>query len=128
MMSRNSIHPVDIYVGNKLRKQRLSKGLSQDELGKKVKITFQQIQKYERGQNRVSSSKLFEFAQILGVNIEYFFRGFVVSEENISNDNLNEELSTLSSEFSRIRQPLIRKSILELARVIAEDHSCQNTD
>ena len=139
-MSKTSIHPVDIHVGNKLRQQRLSKGLSQDELGRRVKLTFQQIQKYERGFNRVSSSKLFEFAQILGVKIEYFFSGFAANseyhfnnteqslaaaensnnEDNCSNPSYD-ELDILNNEFGKIKHPLIRKKILELISSIAED-------
>lgn len=139
MMNKTNIHPVDIHVGTKLRQQRLSKGLSQDELGKRVKITFQQIQKYERGLNRVSSSKLYEFAKILGVKIEYFFSGFSVTGDYEFNDNVQplmaaedlrnagtsdpsyDELNVLNAEFSKVKHPLIRKKILELISSIAED-------
>lgn len=68
-------HPVDVYVGGMLRKFRLMRGLSQGLLADYVNLTFQQIQKYERGLNRISCSKLYEFAKYLGVNIGRFFDG-----------------------------------------------------
>jgi len=66
-------HPVDIHVGKRLRSRRTLLGMSQEELGKSVGVTFQQIQKYERGLNRIGSSRLYEFACILGVSVTYFF-------------------------------------------------------
>lgn len=66
-------HPVDVHVGARLRRRRTTLGLSQTALGNAVGLTFQQIQKYERGFNRMSSSRLFEFAKVLGVPVSYFF-------------------------------------------------------
>lgn len=66
-------HPVDVHVGTRLRQRRSLLGISQTKLGESVGLTFQQVQKYERGSNRVSSSRLFEFAQILDVPVSYFF-------------------------------------------------------
>ena len=66
-------HPVDRLVGQRVRLARLAKGMSQSGLGDAVGVTFQQIQKYEKGANRVSASKLSEFATILGVDIASFF-------------------------------------------------------
>jgi len=69
-------HPVDKYVGMRLRSLRTILGLSQEDIGKKVGITFQQTQKYERGKNRIGSSRLWEFSQILGCSTSYFFDNF----------------------------------------------------
>lgn len=72
---KSSIHPVDIYVGKKLKERRMFLKMSQQQLGRYVGLTFQQIQKYERGQNRISCSKLFEFVRFLKIDVAYFFEG-----------------------------------------------------
>jgi len=74
-VAKDGIHPVDQFVGQKLRLARTSRKLSQTQLGESSGITFQQVQKYEKGTNRVSASRLFEFAKLLGVEIAYFFEG-----------------------------------------------------
>ncbi|KAK0349776.1 hypothetical protein LTR94_031714, partial [Friedmanniomyces endolithicus] len=66
-------HPVDRHVGRRVQEKRLGLGLSQTALGKAVGVSFQQMQKYEKGQNRISASKLFEIADFLNVGIPYFF-------------------------------------------------------
>nr|WP_184045915.1 helix-turn-helix transcriptional regulator [Roseospira visakhapatnamensis] len=65
--------PVDVYVGRRLRKQRTLLKLSQEQLARAVGVTFQQIQKYERGSNRISASRLYDIAKVLGVPINFFF-------------------------------------------------------
>lgn len=70
-----AFHPVDVHVGNRLRTRRRMLGLSQSTLATQAAITFQQVQKYERGANRVSASRLWEFASVLGVSPAYFFDG-----------------------------------------------------
>tara|TARA_R100001143_G_C3281843_1_gene97068 strand:+ start:179 stop:625 length:447 start_codon:yes stop_codon:yes gene_type:complete len=70
---KGSAEPVDKHVGRRLRIRRSLLGLSQEKLAEQVGVTFQQIQKYERGANRVSSSRLFQFSKILGVPVDYFF-------------------------------------------------------
>ena len=66
-------HAVDVHVGRRLRQRRTLLGMSQTKLGEAVGLTFQQIQKYERGSNRMGSSRLFEFAKVLDVPVPYFF-------------------------------------------------------
>lgn len=68
-------HPVDQHVGQRMRRARKDRGLSQTQLGDALGITFQQVQKYERGFNRVSASKLFDAAQVLGLPVSFFFEG-----------------------------------------------------
>ena len=68
-------HPIDLYVGSRIRLQRVMRGLTQSELAKLVGISFQSVQKYERGENRVGASRLHEFATALGVNEQFFFDG-----------------------------------------------------
>ncbi len=67
--------PVDVYVGSRVRDRRTLAGMSQQDLGDRLGLTFQQIQKYEKGTNRVSASKLWEIAAIVGVPVEWFFEG-----------------------------------------------------
>ena len=68
-------HPIDVYVGSRIRLQRIMRGLTQSELAERVGISFQSVQKYERGENRVSASRLHEFATALEVSEQYFFDG-----------------------------------------------------
>ncbi len=70
-----SHHPVDVFVGNKLREKRIMLGLSQDAVGKMLGISFQQIQKYERGANRIASSRLYEFSKAFNAPVAHFFEG-----------------------------------------------------
>lgn len=73
------VHPVDIHVGKKIREARLVRGLTQSGVAKQLSLSFQQLQKYETGYNRVSASKLFELAQLLDVAPAYFFEGLQAS-------------------------------------------------
>lgn len=66
-------HPVDVHVGARLRLRRTLLGMSQEKLGEAIGLTFQQVQKYERGANRMGSSRLFELSKVLDVPISYFF-------------------------------------------------------
>ena len=68
-------HPVDVYVGSRIRRRRRLVGITQQQLGDKVGIKFQQIQKYETGLNRVSASRLWDIAQALDVPVAHFFEG-----------------------------------------------------
>jgi len=68
-------HPVDVHVGTRLRQRRALLGMSQTALGNAVGLSFQQVQKYEQGSNRISSSRLFEFAMVLDVPVSHLFDG-----------------------------------------------------
>ena len=68
-----SANPIDIHVGNRIRSRRALLGISQEKLAKELGVTFQQIQKYERGMNRMGSSRLWDMAQVLGVSVNFFF-------------------------------------------------------
>ncbi len=68
-------HPVDVHVGGRVRLRRVFLGYSQEKLANALGLTFQQIQKYERGANRISASKLYELSRILNVPVTYFFEG-----------------------------------------------------
>lgn len=78
-MARNAesgSHPVDHHVGRRVQERRLGLGLSQTALANSVGLSFQQIQKYEKGVNRISASKLFEIARFLNVDLSFFFQGY----------------------------------------------------
>lgn len=68
-----SPHPVDLHVGRRMRLRRNLLGISQETLAHKLGLTFQQVQKYERGLNRISSSRLFDISKVLNVRVSYFF-------------------------------------------------------
>src|ERR1700741_3868919 len=66
-------NPIDIHVGSRVRFRRMLLGMSQEKLGEKLGLTFQQIQKYEKGINRIGASRLFDLAQVLGVSVPFFY-------------------------------------------------------
>ncbi|MFV0431481.1 MAG: helix-turn-helix domain-containing protein [Alphaproteobacteria bacterium] len=103
-------HPIDVHVGKKLRVRRILMGISQEQLGEAVGLTFQQIQKYERGANRVSSSRLWEFSQLLGVEVAWFFQ----NEEEIKSKVL--QLAEEQEEFSNSSEVLTQKETLSLVK------------
>lgn len=74
--SRRPPHPVDAHVGRRIRRRRLSLGLTQGELAEALGLSFQQVQKYELGSNRVSASRLFMLAQALGKRVAWFFESY----------------------------------------------------
>lgn len=80
-------HPVDLHVGRKLKQVRTLRRLSQTDVARKLNLSFQQIQKYEIGSNRVAASRLFELAQILDVPPAYFFEGLHDSEDDAPKDD-----------------------------------------
>ena len=74
-MTTDNPHPIDVHVGERVRITRLAAHKSQTDLASAVGVSFQQVQKYEKGTNRISASRLFQFAEILDVDIAHFFRG-----------------------------------------------------
>lgn len=76
-------NPVDVFVGQKLKSRRNLNGITQENLAEAAGITFQQVQKYEKGRNRLSASRLFQFARVLDVPVAYFFDGFSATDSHI---------------------------------------------
>ena len=126
--------PVDIHVGSRVRLQRTLLGLSQEKLGDAVGLTFQQIQKYERGANRIGASRLFELSRILGVQVSFFFeempeqarthsggRGLTDRSQAVYEaDSLSRrETLELVRAYYRITDPKVRKRLFELAKAVA---------
>lgn len=129
-------HPVDVHVGKRLRARRTILGMSQESLGDSVGVTFQQIQKYEKGFNRIGSSRLYEFSRILNVPVAYFFEEFndpttATSSEAVSDgtetfeyDNLgNKEVLTLVRAYNDIEDTVVRKRILSLIKALSTNTS-----
>ena len=122
------LNPVDVYVGSRLKARRIELGISLTKIGKMVGITFQQVQKYEKGLNRIGSSRLYEFSKILKVPVSYFFDGYEISSncvDNILKDERNskieKEIVLLVDYFYKLKNPLLRKSVISLLRNILPD-------
>ena len=81
MSTADTANPIDIYVGSRIRLRRKDRKISQSMLAKELGLTFQQVQKYERGGNRVSASKLYETARVLEVPVGFFFEGLQLFPE-----------------------------------------------
>lgn len=117
-----SPHPIDIHVGNRVRLRRVLLGMSQEDLASRLGITFQQVQKYERGLNRISGSRLYDISKILQVNIDYFFEEFQTEHKEISFDentplsNLmqQEEALVLVNAYNKIKKPHLRQMLFDL--------------
>jgi transcriptional regulator with XRE-family HTH domain len=131
-------HPIDLHVGARVRLRRNMLGQSQTQLGDALGITFQQIQKYERGANRIGASRLLEMARILDVPIGFFYdeadpvrapamRGFTApAEETNASDPLQaQETVELVTAYYQVHDPKTRTSLFELARVLASPEEAQ---
>lgn len=102
-------HPVDIHVGHKLKKLRKLRRLSQEDLGRALGLSFQQIQKYESGANRISASRLFELGQFMDVTPDYFFEGIHESDGPAKKESSDAALATA---LSRIKDDKTKERIL----------------
>lgn len=128
-------NPIDVHVGSRVRLRRMLVGMSQEKLGEMLGLTFQQIQKYEKGANRIGASRLYQIAQILGVDVEFFFddmpagskgkkiKGFSEGESSpyVMDFVSSSEGLQLNRSFTRISDPKIRKRLLELVKSLGED-------
>lgn len=132
-------NPVDVHVGTRVRLRRQILKMSQEKLGDKLGVTFQQVQKYERGSNRVGASRLWRISQVLEVPISFFFDGLsdnykagqfaeddqmpIVYEFINSTDGVS-----LAKAVSQIKSKAVRRQLLELARAMAKDNSDEEED
>jgi transcriptional regulator with XRE-family HTH domain len=125
------VDDIDRYVGKRLREKRKYLGLSQQDLGEHIDVSIQQIQKYEKASNRISSGNLYKLAKKLEVPLNYFFEGI---ERNPSsnvqhlaedqkafsyNDQHEREISTLIKYYNEISDPTVRKKIIDLVKAMA---------
>ena len=129
-MKKNSMaKPIDKYVGSRVRQRRIILGMNQSNLGEAIGLTFQQVQKYESGANRIGSGRLFQIAQALKIPVSYFFDniprelsnmvvGEIVDEvSNEINDKLNKkETLNLVRNYYEIEDVAIRKNVYNLVK------------
>ena len=130
-MDDNEPNPIDRHVGARVRLRRKMLKMSQETLGDSLGVTFQQVQKYERGSNRIGASRLYRTSQVLGVPVGYFFEGLTVAEnaaQGFAEDDqspliydfiASPEGVALASAFGQITDPQVRKRVLELVRALA---------
>lgn len=123
-------NPVDVHVGARVRLRRTLLGMSQEKLGDAIGLTFQQVQKYERGANRIGASRLYELARVLDVPVSYFFEEFgeagpsgglseQVAEPYQSNPMMKRETLELVRAYLRISDPQIKRRLFDLAKALA---------
>lgn len=132
--------PIDVHVGSRVRLRRTLLGMSQEKLGEALGLTFQQVQKYERGVNRIGASRLFDLARVLDVPIGFFFDdmppemggmagsssgrrlmgGFAEAQDGFEDDTLHRrETLELVRAYYRITDPSVRKRVFELIKTLA---------
>jgi transcriptional regulator with XRE-family HTH domain len=125
-------NPIDIHVGSRIRLRRQLMKMSQEKLGDELGVTFQQVQKYERGANRVGASRLYRLSRVLEVPVQFFFEGLsdqapvktmadndqtpIVYDFIQSSDGVS-----LAESFSRIKDAKVRRRVLELVRTLANE-------
>ncbi|MGE0237424.1 MAG: helix-turn-helix domain-containing protein [Parvibaculaceae bacterium] len=130
-MTKRDPNFVDRHVGNRVRMRRLLVGMSQEKLGELLGITFQQVQKYEKGSNRVSASRLYQISRVLGVPVQYFYdelkeddgpTGFAESEgaDAIAGALQSPDGVQIARIFSETTDPDKRKLILNAVKLLAE--------
>src|SRR5262252_916370 len=135
--------PIDVHVGSRVRLRRTLLGMSQERLGEALGLTFQQVQKYERGVNRVGASRLFDLSRVLDVPISFFFddlpeslastygghlsrrnTGFSDSQDSFTDDALNRrETLELVRAYYRITDPAVRKRVFDLIKSMGPSDS-----
>jgi transcriptional regulator with XRE-family HTH domain len=133
-MVKKQPHPIDVHVGHRVKMRRMLIGMSQEKLGEQLGLTFQQVQKYEKGANRIGASRLWDISRILDVPVRFFFEGlrpaagqaaegfaeeaqpdyvldFVQSNEGVQ----------LIKAFVQIKDDNVRRGIVNLAKTLAKD-------
>lgn len=121
-------NPVDIHVGARIRMRRLMLGLSQEKLADGLGLTFQQVQKYEKGSNRVGASRLQQIANVLQVQPTFFFEGLASTDGGFSEEQplyINQFVSSsdglaLAKAFMSIKSPAARRSIVKLVEEMGD--------
>ncbi|CFX27544.1 Uncharacterized HTH-type transcriptional regulator Smed_0045 [Candidatus Filomicrobium marinum] len=128
-------NPIDVHVGARVRLRRMLLGMSQEKLGERLGLTFQQIQKYEKGVNRIGASRLFDMARVLGVPIQFFYdevpngdsaeaTGMAdASAEYVPDLITTREGFELNKAFARIPDARVRRAVVELVRSLANEES-----
>ena len=127
-MAKKLSNPIDVHVGSRVRTRRQAVGMSQEKLGNALGLTFQQVQKYEKGVNRVGSSRLQQLSNILQVPIAYFFedgpgqqkaKGIAPSSAFVTDFIASSEGLALAKAFTQIKNANVRHHIVKLVSEIA---------
>src|SRR3954451_12650579 len=133
MMAKKAPNPTDKHVGSRVRMRRMMLSMSQEKLGDALGLTFQQVQKYEKGTNRIGASRLQQISQILQVPVAFFFEGApsagpqpdgmreAPSPTYVSDFLATSEGLALTKAFMRIKEPKLRRRIVDLVEQIAGD-------
>lgn len=118
---------IDRHIGKRIRTRRIAVDMSQEKLAEALNLTFQQVQKYEKGVNRVGASRLLHIAQILGVDLEYFFRGLPGGTGQVSSTDKAFEKVIATSEgvrlleaFATVENLQIQRKIVDLVELVLE--------
>ncbi len=125
---------VDVHVGTRIRLRRKTLKMSQEQLGEQLGITFQQVQKYERGTNRVGASRLWTISKVLDVPVQYFYDGLpdgVEAGEGHERPEIYEFINSsdgvaLAMAVTQIKNRSVRRQILELARSLAAQENAES--
>jgi transcriptional regulator with XRE-family HTH domain len=123
-------NPVDVHVGSRVRLRRTLLGMSQEKLGDALGLTFQQVQKYERGANRVGASRLYDLSRVLEVPVSYFFEEFGDAPSGVQaseasadpyqpNPMMKRETLELVRAYLRIADPQIKRRVFDLTKALA---------
>ncbi|WP_413991909.1 helix-turn-helix domain-containing protein [Labrys okinawensis] len=133
-MIKKAPNPIDQHVGSRVRIRRVLTGMSQEKLGEALGLTFQQVQKYEKGTNRIGASRLQHIASILGVTISFFFEGLPSESSAVRAQAMDESdtshviefLSTteglqLNKAFARIKDPKVRRRVVDLVSTLSNE-------
>jgi transcriptional regulator with XRE-family HTH domain len=126
-MAKKSPDPIDLEVGRRIRFQRMARGISQTELGEKIGVTFQQVQKYEKGANRVGAGRLTRIAKVLGVSIGTFFGGAGAGNQGAGAEATRLDLEylvvpgalRLLRAYGQIRESVVRRTIVTFVEKVA---------
>ena len=134
-MTKKAPNPIDKHVGSRVRMRRMMIAMSQEKLGERLGITFQQIQKYEKGTNRIGASRLQQIAAVLAVPVSFFFEGAPVPEaagngavEPASPAYISDFLATsdglaLTKAFMKVKDPKVRRRIVDLVEAMVTEDS-----
>jgi len=134
MIAKKVPNPIDKHVGSRVRMRRMMLGMSQEKLGDALDLTFQQVQKYEKGTNRIGASRLQHISQILQVPVSFFFEGAphmpghsgmgeAVSPAYVSDFLATSDGLSLTKSFIKIKSSKLRRRIVELVEQMAESQS-----
>ena len=141
-LSDGTPNPIDLYVGSRVRMRRSLLGMSQERLAAELGVTFQQVQKYERGLNRIGASRLWDLAQVLGVTVDFFYQDIdqqtseqsprkIYANPNCAEDIcefdmdtlLRRDVTALLRVYTKITDPKIQRNILDLITALAGENT-----